>query len=104
MNETITQPVVKPKRQLTEAQKAALKKGREALAAKRHAALQESMTELVEETQKDEVNELIQGLPPKETESDDDELVISDTSVIICTQLAIIVASYFMMFIVCQQL
>lgn len=103
MNETITQPVVKPKRQLTEAQKAALKKGREALAAKRHAALQESMTELVEETQKDEVNELIQGLPPKETESDD-ELVISDTSVIICTQLAIIVASYFMMFIVCQQL
>lgn len=103
MNETTQQPVAKPKRQLTEAQKAALKKGRERLAEKRRAALENTMTELVEDTQKEETNELIEGPPPL-TEEIDSETISPESLESICLGMAIVLASYFMTFIVVQQL
>ena len=94
MNETSTsQPVVKPKRQLSEAQKAALKKGRERLAKKRRAMLQNTMTELVEEFQKEEVNEVV---------SIYDETQSPDTFITVCASLSIVLLSYFIMFMVSQ--
>lgn len=90
MNETVPQPVVKPKRQLTEAQKAALKKGREALAEKRRAALQT------------ESNQLVQVEDSRVIKVDDE--LFHQTVQETCTGLAIVLASYFITFIVCQQL
>jgi hypothetical protein len=92
MNETIQQPVPKQRKPLTEAQKAALKKGREALAAKRRLTAQNTMTELTEVSQKEEVEDV-------------DEFAASpDTLNDVCVGLAIVLASYFITFVVCQQL
>lgn len=87
MNEIIPTEVVKPKRQLTDAQRAALKKGREALAEKRRVALQNT---LVNETQTNNAYEFEPRNP--------------DTLQNVCSAVVILLASYFMMFIVCQQL
>jgi hypothetical protein len=90
MNETSTsQPVVKPKRQLSEAQKAALKKGRESLAKKRRAVQEDTVTELVEEGE----NKVV---------SIYDETQSPDTFLTVCASLSIVLLSYFIMFMVSQ--
>ncbi len=79
------QPVAKPKRQLTDAQRAALQKGRERLAAKRRAE------------QEVEKNELV-NLESTET----NEELVPETYKSICANTAIVLLSYFIMFIVSQ--
>jgi hypothetical protein len=84
MNELTPQPVVKPKRQLSDAQREALKKGREKLAEKRRAE-QES-------TQKEEDDCMIDEYDPPETYQS------------VCIRVAIVLVSYLMMFMVSQHL
>lgn len=88
MNETASQPVVKPKRQLTEAQKAALKKGRDALAAKRLAVAQTESNELVQ----------VKQLTLEQIHEDIFISSAQDT----CIGIVIVLASYFMMFVALQ--
>lgn len=81
------QAVAKTKRQLTEAQQAALKKGREALAAKRRAA-----------TAQTESNELVhvEDLPFVHNQDDIFFEKIQET----CLAMMIVLLSYLIMFIV----
>jgi hypothetical protein len=90
MNEAITQPAVKPKRQLTEAQKAALKKGRDALAAKRCAILQNKSNEHVQ----------TDGLTIEQYHDN----IFLENAQDTCISILIVLSSYFIMFIICQQL
>jgi hypothetical protein len=88
MNETAPQPVVKLKRQLTEAQKAALKKGREALAAKRLAVAQTERNELVQ-------------VKERTLEQYHEDIFIGSVQET-CIGIVIVLASYFIMFVAVQ--
>lgn len=89
LTQPVEQVVAKPKRQLTEAQKAALKKGRDRLAEKRRAAAaQEETNELVH----------VEDFPFVDSP---DELFLQNAHET-CLGIIIVLASYFIMALVIQ--
>ena len=90
LTQPVEQVVAKPKRQLTEAQKAALKKGRDRLAEKRRAAaVQEGANELVH----------VEDLPFVHSHNEDLFLQNAQET---CLGIIIVLASYFIMALVIQ--